>query len=86
MILVDNTVLDIPECDIKLVPGMKIKLGRFQYASWIVGYGWYAWGENRPVFGWYLTNEYTKEIKPLYYTDLSDIYVVETAIQDISDN
>jgi hypothetical protein len=69
--------LVIPEYNITVVPGSVIKIGRFNRESWVVGYGWYSWGGNRPVCGWYLTNELSKEIKPLYYTDLEDTYMVE---------
>lgn len=69
--------LNIPEYDITVVPGNVIRIGRFEHETWIVGYGWYSWGGNRPVCGWYLTNTLTKSVKPLYYTDLEDTYVVE---------
>lgn len=69
--------LAIPEYNITVVPGSVIKIGRFNRESWVVGYGWYSWGGNRPVCGWYLTNELSKEVKPLYYTDLEDTYMVE---------
>lgn len=69
--------LVIPEYDITLHPGDVIKIGRFDRKSWIVGYGWYSWGGNRPVCGWYVTESISKEIKPLYYTDLEDTYLVE---------
>lgn len=69
--------LVIPEYNITVVPGSVIKIGRFNRESWVVGYGWYSWGGNRPVCGWYLTNELSKEVKPLYYTDLEDTYMAE---------
>jgi hypothetical protein len=69
--------LVIPEYNITVVPGSVIKIGRFNRELWVVGYGWYSWGGNRPVCGWYLTNELSKEVKPLYYTDLEDTYMVE---------
>lgn len=69
--------LIIPEYDITITPGTILKIGRFDRESWVVGYGWYSWGGNRPVCGWYLTNAMSKEVKPLYYTDLEDTYLVE---------
>ena len=69
--------LRIPEYDIVIVPGTILKIGRFNRESWIVGYDWYSWGGNRAVCGWYLTNAMTKEVKPLYYTDLEDAYLIE---------
>ena len=71
--------LVIPEYDITIHPGDIIKIGRFDRISWLVGYGWYSWGGNRPVCGWFVTNELTKEVKPLYYTDLEDTYLVENS-------
>ena len=32
-----------------LRPGAHIKLGRFESAEWVLGFGWYSWGGNRPV-------------------------------------
>lgn len=69
--------LNVPEFDIILQEGDTVKLGRFQAETWLVHYGWYAWGGNRPVCGWYLSNTLTQEVKPLQYTDLEDIYVIE---------
>ena len=70
--------LVIPEYNITVVPGSVIKIGRFNRESWVVGYGWYSWGGNRPVCGWYLTNILTQAVKPLQYTDLEDIYIIES--------
>ena len=70
--------LIIPEFDITLTVNDTVKLGRFDSTSWVVNYGWYAWGGNRPVCGWYLTNTISREIKPLQYTDLEDIYIIES--------
>lgn len=47
--------------------------------EWIVQYGWYQWGGNRPVCGWSLKNKATDEIKPLQQTDLIDVYFVSYA-------
>ena len=67
----------VPDIDICIQPGNTVKLGRFSDVSWIVGYGWYSWGGNRPFCGWYLTHKDTGEIKPLQKTDTYDIYLIE---------
>lgn len=69
--------LDLPEHNMYICAGDRIRLGRFSDIEWIVGYGWYTWGGNRPVCGWYLMQLNTPgELKPLNSTDLIDIYVV----------
>lgn len=69
--------LDIPGRDLKLKHGCKIKIGRFSLTVWLVMYGWYSWGGNRSVCGWYLVDtDNPCTIKPLQDTDLDDIYVV----------
>lgn len=70
--------LVVPEFDITLSEGDLVRLGRFNTETWYVHYGWYAWGNNRPVCGWYLSNSLTQGIKPLQYTDLEDIYLIES--------
>lgn len=69
--------LRIPGTNQVLRPGYKIKLGRFQNDVWLVGFGWYSSGGNRPCCGWYLTSEYTRITKPLHITDLDDVYLVD---------
>ena len=63
---------------LRIEKGSKVKLGRFQLDMWMVDHGWYSWGGNRPVCGWYLTNIETSEVKPLQQTDLDDIYIIES--------
>ena len=70
--------LNVPEFEITLEVGDYVRLGRFNAETWSVHYGWYAWGGNRPVCGWYLTNILTQAVKPLQYTDLEDIYIIES--------
>lgn len=70
--------LELPDCNLHITPGCQIKLGRFQTQSWTVRYGWYTWGGNRPVCGWYLSDTNTSELKPLQITDLDDIYLIES--------
>lgn len=70
--------LDIPNTNDSLYPGNIVKLGRFSDGMWIVSYGWYTWGGNRPVCGWYLTNTDCADIvKPIQLPDLYDIILIE---------
>ena len=73
----------IPGTKEVLRPGYLVKLSRFDTVFWEVGYGWYSVAENRPVFGWYLSNTSTRETKALQSIDLVDIYVVEIVHQQI---
>ena len=59
-------------------PGDIIKLSRFDDTFWQVQNGWYAWGGNRPVCGWYVVSkDDCKVIKPLQLPDLDDIILIE---------
>lgn len=70
--------LDIPNSDGVLMSGNRVRLGRFETTIWIVSYGWYSWGGNRPVCGWYLTDsDDPGKVKPLQLTDLNDLILVE---------
>lgn len=71
--------LHVLNTEIDLHPGDVIRLGRFSLVSWIVQYGWYTWGGNRPVCGWSLRDTSTGDVKPLQETDLYDIYLVSHA-------
>ena len=74
-----DLLIEIPEFNITLTPGCRVKLVRFDLITWILSYGWYSWGGNREVCGWYLTNiKDVSDLKPLYRTDLDDIYLIET--------
>jgi hypothetical protein len=74
----DCLVIKIPELDTQIRPGMTVRLGRFSTTDWKVLYGWYAWGGNREVLGWYLVNSADEKIlKPLQRPDLADIYVIK---------
>lgn len=72
-----NECLCVPNTELCIRPGCRIRLGKFESACWCVNYGWYTWGGNRPVCGWYLTSCKSNEIKPLQLTDLDDIYIIE---------
>lgn len=70
--------IDVPNTDLRIQPGSKVRLGRFDSTVWVVSHGWYSWGNNRPVCGWFLTECGNPEVvKPLQRTDLDDIYFVE---------
>lgn len=69
--------IEVPNANISIRPGNKVKLGKFESELWKVCYGWYAWGGNRPVCGWYLVSENNGNIKPLQKPDLDDIYIIE---------
>ena len=70
--------LDVPEFNITLTPGCRVRLGRFETTVWVVSYGWYSWGGNRPQCGWFLFDETNPStVKPFQLPDLDDIYFVE---------
>ena len=72
-----NLHLDIPGSHSKLCPGDKIKLSRFETDMWIVMYGWYGYGGNREVCGWYLLScDDPSKIKPLSKPDMYDIVLI----------
>lgn len=74
----DSLTLYVPELRLTLRNGSRVKLGRFDSTMWVLSHGWYSWGGNRPVCGWYLTNmENPAEVKPLQKPDLDDIYLAE---------
>lgn len=76
--VITSTELEIPEQNLILHPGDRVRLERFSLDVWVVSFGWYSWGGNRPVCGWYLVNPVDPSIvKPLQLSDLTDIYVVE---------
>lgn len=72
----DDKGLYLPNCSIKIVPGNKVRLHRFDAQVWIVKFGWYSFGGNRAVCGWYLQKEFEPEVKPIFQIDLDDIYVI----------
>ena len=69
-------MLDIPGCRNTIRPGDIVKLNRFAADSWKVCYGWYEFGGNRPVCGWYLEKDDGLTLKPLQLPDLDDIYFI----------
>jgi len=74
----ENLEIRIPDRDIELTPGCRVRLGRFDSTVWELSHGWYSWGGNRPVCGWFLSDICdTSIVKPLQLTDLDDIYFVE---------
>lgn len=69
--------LAVPNTNHIITPGCKVKLGRFKVAIWTVNFGWFSFSGNRPMCGWYMSNDDTGVIKPLLLTDLDDIYMIE---------
>lgn len=73
-----NITLEIERINLILHPGDIVKLSRFDYTRWRIQFGWYTWGGNRPMCGWYLIGADNPQlVKPLQLTDLEDIYLVE---------
>ena len=68
--------LEVPNANTTISPGYKIQIGRFDAQVWIVRFGWYSFGGNRSVCGWYLESESSQDIKPIFKIDLDDIYVI----------
>jgi hypothetical protein len=76
--MVNNLTLEVPNANTTISPGNKVQLGRFDAQVWIVRFGWYSFGGNRSVCGWYLQAEASDEIKPIFKIDLDDIYIITT--------
>ena len=74
--MASTSVLYLPNSNISLTPGVRVRLHRFDAQIWIVKFGWYSFGGNRAVCGWYLQREYEDVVKPIFQIDLDDIYVV----------
>ena len=70
--------LEVPNAQTTISPGYKIQIGRFNAQVWIVRFGWYNFGGNRSVCGWYLESESGNDIKPILKIDLDDIYIITT--------
>lgn len=68
--------LEVPNANMSISPGTRVQLGRFNAQVWIVRFGWYSFGGNRSVCGWYLQAEASEEIKPIFKIDLDDIYII----------
>lgn len=68
--------LNIPNTMEYLYQGDIVRLGRFQSKEWTVKFGWYSFGGNRPVCGWYLESDEGLTVKPIQLPDLDDIYVI----------
>lgn len=73
----DNLCLEIPGRKTYIYPGCTVKLHRFESETWIVCFGWFSFGGNRPMCGWYLSKDCGATVKPLQLPDLDDIYLVE---------
>ena len=70
--------LQVPNSQIALHPGDIVKLHRFDDERWEVGCGWFSFGGNNPMNGWYFTSKSRENTtKPIHLRDLDDIYVLE---------
>ena len=76
--MANDLTLFVPNANTNIHPGNKIQIGRFNAQVWIVRFGWYSFGGNRSVCGWYLQAEASEEIKPIFKIDLDDIYIITT--------
>lgn len=66
-----------PFSPLSLRPGNRVKLHRFESEEWTVHYGWFTFGGNRPMCGWFLIKDAGMTVKPLQLNDLDDIYIVK---------
>lgn len=69
--------LQIPGTRECIYPGCKIRIGRFSSTTWLVGFGWFSFDDNRPFYGMYLTDLNSGKVKPLLKTDLDDVYMID---------
>ena len=87
--MITQMSLEVPNANTTISPGDKIQIGRFDSTVWLVRFGWYSFGGNRAVCGWYLQSE-NQEVKPIFKIDLDDIYIIEKGgyigIDDLTDN
>ena len=68
--------LNIPNSQEYIYQGDIVCLGRFETQEWTVKFGWYSFGGNRPICGWYLESDGGRTVKPIQLPDLDDIYVI----------
>lgn len=67
-----------PNIPITLHAGDVIKLNRFEDERWTVCCGWFSYGGNKPMNGWYLVSkDKSNRIKPINLSDMDDIYLVD---------
>ena len=74
--MMNDLFLNVPYLKTQIRPGDIVRLGRFSDRDWVVNFGWYEFGGNRPVCGWYLTTDGGLVTKPLQLPDLDDIFVI----------
>ena len=74
--MANDLTLEVPNANTTISPGNRVQLGRFDAQVWIVRFGWYSFGGNRSVCGWYLQADGSNEIKPIFQIDLDDIYII----------
>lgn len=72
-----DVAIEVKPLGIELRPGDMVQLGRFASERWRVGFGWFSFGGNRRICGWYVQSEDdATKVKPVQETDLMDIYLV----------
>lgn len=75
--------LTVPNSAIQLPENAIVRLNRFNSESWRLLYGWYTWGGNRPVCGWYLESlSDPTRVKPIQLPDVYDIFMISTGIEE----
>lgn len=74
--MIEQLELPIPCSDQVLKPGDLVRLGLFEEKEWRVKFGWYSFGGNRPVCGWFLESNNKLDVKPIQLPDLYDIHVI----------
>ena len=71
--------LSLPDHKTCVYPGNVIVFHRFDTQRWVVDYGWFAFGGNRKICGWYCYQQQDKtKVKPIEDIDLYDIYIVQS--------
>lgn len=71
--------LEIPNSTCQIPENSVVRLNRFNSEEWRLLHGWYTWGGNRPVCGWYVVSlTDPNRVKPIQLPDLYDIYMISS--------
>lgn len=71
--------LEIPNSTFQIPENSVVRLSRFNSEEWRLLHGWYTWGGNRPVCGWYVVSlTDPNRVKPIQLLDLYDIYMISS--------
>ena len=73
----ESMQLALPEQNICIYPGCRIKIHRFDGDMWTVNYGWFSFDGNREMCGWYMVRCSDATIKPIFKCDLCDCYLIQ---------